>query len=72
MTIQSLAANRGSGVTIRGQVRVASGPWRVEDEWWTETPAERDYWDIELDDGGIYRLFRDRRTNSWYADGIYD
>lgn len=57
---------------ISGRVRVASGPWRLEESWWTESPAERDYWDIELDGGGVYRLFRDARTGEWFADGVYD
>ena len=48
------------------------GPWRLEEDWWSETPADRDYWDVELTNGGLYRLFQDRRTGNWYADGIYD
>jgi protein ImuB len=57
---------------IQGRVKVASGPWTLEEEWWSETPVERDYWDIELSDGGTYRVFRQRRTGEWFADGIYD
>jgi len=57
---------------IRGTVRVASGPWALEDGWWTDDPADREYWDVELAGGGVYRLFRDRRTGDWFADGIYD
>jgi protein ImuB len=57
---------------ISGAVRVASGPWSVEEEWWTERPTDREYWDVELASGGLYRLFRERRTGAWYADGIYD
>jgi protein ImuB len=57
---------------ISGSVRVASGPWSLEDGWWTETPADRDYWDVELSDGGLYRIYRDRAGSSWFADGVYD
>jgi protein ImuB len=57
---------------IEGVVRVASGPWSLEESWWTEEPVDRDYWDVELSDGGIYRIYRDRRSESWFADGIYD
>jgi protein ImuB len=59
-------------VKIEGAVKVASGPWGLEEEWWTEDPAGRDYWDVEIAGSGIYRLYRDRATGSWYADGIYD
>jgi protein ImuB len=57
---------------IDGSVRVASGPWRIEEEWWAEAPIRRDYWDVELSDGGIYRIFHDQQSNAWFADGVYD
>jgi protein ImuB len=57
---------------IEGRVKVASGPWGLEEGWWTEDPAGRDYWDVELAAGGIYRIFRERRTGEWFADGVYD
>jgi hypothetical protein len=53
-------------------VRVASGPWGLEEEWWSEQPVARDYWDVELAAGGLYRIYRDRASGEWYADGIYD
>ncbi|MEJ2086433.1 MAG: hypothetical protein P8Y44_12275 [Acidobacteriota bacterium] len=37
-----------------------------------EDAIERDYWDIELAAGGLYRIYRQRRTGEWFADGIYD
>jgi protein ImuB len=57
---------------IAGAVRVASGPWSLEEGWWTEAPADRDYWDVELSDGGLYRIYRDRAGSAWFADGVYD
>ncbi len=57
---------------IAGRVKVAAGPWGLEDEWWTPNPTGRDYWDVELATGGLYRIFRDRASSCWYADGIYD
>ena len=41
-------------------------------EWWTETRFARDYYDLELSDGGLYRCFLDRTTRQWFVDGIYD
>ena len=35
-------------------------------------PVERDYWDVELVSGGIFRIFFERSTGEWNADGIYD
>jgi protein ImuB len=57
---------------ISGSIRVASGPWSLEESWWSETPADRDYWDVELADGALYRIYRDRKSGAWFADGIYD
>ena len=56
---------------IQGAVKVASGPWALEEEWWSEEAVSRDYWDIE-GEGGIYRIFRQRETGDWFVDGIYD
>jgi hypothetical protein len=57
---------------IEGSVRVASGPWRLEEGWWEPSPVARDYWDVELAAGGIYRVYRERRSGKWFADGVYD
>jgi protein ImuB len=32
----------------------------------------RDYYELALEDGGVYRVFRDIKTEQWYVDGIYD
>ena len=68
----SVASETGSTPRIQGLVRVAAGPWSLEDGWWNEQPVERDYWDIELSGGGLYRVYRDRTTGDWFADGMYD
>jgi len=61
-----------SALDVSGPVRVASGPWRLEEGWWQETPAFRAYWDVELSGGGLYRIFRDEPGGEWFADGVYD
>jgi len=57
---------------IEGTVKVASGPWGLEEDWWADDPAGRDYWDVEIAGRGLYRIYRERATGVWYADGIYD
>ena len=57
---------------IQGLVRVAAGPWTLEEGWWNEAPVERDYWDVELGGGRLYRVYRNRTTGDWFADGMYD
>ncbi|MGH7894359.1 MAG: hypothetical protein ACREQL_06800, partial [Candidatus Binatia bacterium] len=60
------------GVGLGGRVVGAAGPWRVAAAWWDDAPVVRDYYDLELTDGGIYRCFRDRRSGEWFVDGTYD
>jgi hypothetical protein len=55
-----------------GRVIHVAGPWRLFGEWWGEGRFARDYWDVELSDGGVYRLYHDLANDSWYADGVYD
>ena len=57
---------------LDGRIRVASGPWQLEEQWWNGGGTQRDYWDVELSDGALYRIYRDRKTADWFADGIYD
>jgi protein ImuB len=60
---------RGDG--LGGRVVGAAGPWRVAAEWWSEHAFARDYYDLELSDGGIYRCYREQR-GTWFVDGVYD
>jgi protein ImuB len=57
---------------LQGSVRVASGPWHLEEGWWTGEAATRDYWDVELSTGSLCRIYRDTASGDWFADGIYD
>jgi protein ImuB len=72
LRIVSVASITGETPRIQGLVRVAAGPWSLDDGWWRDEPTSRDYWDVELSGGGLYRIFRDRHTGEWYADGMYD
>ena len=59
-------------VRIEGAVRTAAGPWEIEEGWWREAPVLRDYWDVELRSGAVCRIYRDRTSERWFADGVYD
>ena len=59
-----------------------AGPWRTSGQWWTDAPAhtlpagaspwDRDEWDVSLTDGGVYRIFHDRRVDRWFLEGMVD
>jgi protein ImuB len=57
---------------VRGTVLTASGPWRSAGEWWTETRWVRDAWDIDLSDGGVYRIYLRLDSRRWFVEGVYD
>jgi protein ImuB len=54
-----------------GQVLACAGPFRVRDGWW-EQPVVRDYYDLELSDGAIYRVYHDLIADTWFVDGWYE
>jgi protein ImuB len=72
LSIRSLAQDTPGKPTIHGVVKVASGPWCLEEEWWNVHAIARDYWDIELANGILYRLYRERASGDWFIDGVYD
>jgi protein ImuB len=57
---------------VSGSVRLSSGPWRIESGWWSDTPAAREYWDVELERGGIYRVYQAAASTEWFVDARYD
>jgi protein ImuB len=62
---------RGPG--FGGRVVGAAGPWRLAGEWWSPRPLARDYYDLELSDGGVYRCYRELSDGGrWLVDGVYD
>ncbi len=63
-----------------GGVTACAGPWRTAGGWWTDGQHkvwpvgawDHDEWDVTLSDGATYRVFRDRRTDVWFIEGIVD
>ena len=55
-----------------GCIETCAGPWRTSGEWWAGTSWDRDEWDVALDGGAVCRLFRDRRKDRWFVEGVYD
>ena len=56
--------------TIRGQVRTARGPYQLLGGWWEPQGWTREEWDIELAQGGLYRI--SHQPEGWFIEGIYD
>jgi protein ImuB len=55
-----------------GRVETCAGPWRTSGRWWDDGMWDRDEWDVALHDGATYRVFRERRADRWFVEGIVD
>jgi protein ImuB len=55
-----------------GVVTQAAGPWRTSGGWWEAERWDRDEWDVALSDGSVCRVFRDRDTDGWFLDAVFD
>jgi protein ImuB len=56
---------------IRGNIITYAGPWRTSGDWWSSNPWDRDEWDVSLNDGSLYRIYRDPKS-AWFIEGTYD
>jgi hypothetical protein len=67
-----------------GCVEQCAGPWRASGAWWRDSGNDsrqgrmghmswdRDEWDVTLTGGATYRVFRDRRADTWFIEGQID
>jgi protein ImuB len=61
------------GLNLGARVVSIAGPWRRDGEWWLPRRGfRRDYYELALADGGVYRVFCDRNSERWFVDGVYD
>ncbi len=76
---RSVRVRERDGVPVRleqdgrsHRVLRCAGPWRLFGEWWGDSRFARDYFDVELSDGGVYRLYHSLQNDTWFLDGLYD
>lgn len=53
-----------------GAVSRQAGPYRLSGRWWDAGRWELEEWDVELAEGGVFRLAR--RGRIWTVEGCYD
>ena len=41
--------------------------WRVDEEWWRDSPIVRTYFEVLLDSGRRLTLFLDEASGRWYS-----
>jgi len=64
--------HRENGATISCPSPAAEGLGGRSFSGTIATPLARDYYDVALADGGVYRMFCDLRSHQWFVDGLYD
>ncbi len=67
-----IAADRLWTRMFQGKIVRIAGPWRSNGEWWRQDSWNRDEYDLELNDGALYRIFLDRSADKWFVEGVYD
>jgi protein ImuB len=55
---------------VCGAIRAVLGPYRVSGGWWDSDPWSTEEWDVEMEQGGLYRLAR--VGHEWRMEGSYD
>lgn len=55
---------------IAGRVATHAGPWRVSGDWWCGENWAREEWDVALENGALYRIYRE--AGGWFVEGNYD
>ncbi len=56
---------------IRGRIADRAGPWRASGDWW-DVAWSREEWDVALESGGLYRIYRDTLQGVWFVEGEID
>jgi len=69
--LQNQRPTRIASPGITGRIQTAAGPWRTTGDWWTNTPWNRDEWDITLSNSTLYRIYREPNDH-WFIEGTYD
>ena len=55
--------------SLQGMVRKVRGPWTSSSDWWDTRPWSREEWDVELEEGGLFRIFKSKQ--GWFVEGSY-
>lgn len=61
----AVASDAGTGGVVQ-----FSGPYRLSGAWWDTQAWTIEEWDVELDDGGLFRIAR--RGRQWAVEGCYE
>lgn len=55
-----------------GTVVACAGPWHIAGDWWTPQAWDRQEWDVEISNTGVFRISQDFLQGVWRLDCYYD
>ena len=61
-----LAVNQKGRITKIGSI---DDLWRIDEEWWRDTPIARMYYQLTAQGGGRLTVFQDLTDGNWYRQG---
>ena len=67
--VQTDVQGRPQRVLFEGvlrEVTCVQDRWRIEDEWWRETPVSRMYYEVQLEGDRLVTLYQDLRGGTWW------
>lgn len=69
LRVETDARSLPSAVQFEGEMRavaVVQDRWRIDDEWWRETPVSRLYYAIQLEGGRVITVYQDLVGGAWW------
>jgi protein ImuB len=56
---------------LRGRIIERAGPWRASGDWW-DVAWSREEWEVALEGGSLFRIFRDTLAGEWFVEAELD
>ena len=72
LRVETDAGGRPQAVLFEGvlrEVTAVQDRWRIDDEWWRETPVSRMYFELRLDGERVVTVYREMAGRDGANDG---
>lgn len=69
LRVEADARGRPQAVLLEGAMRgvtAVQDRWRIDDEWWRETPVSRMYYELRLEGDRIVTVYHDLAGGGWW------
>jgi hypothetical protein len=69
LRVEADAHSSPRAVAVEGIVREVTSiqdRWRIDDEWWRETPVSRMYYQLQLEGDRVVTVYQDLPGGAWW------